>query len=216
MNMKIMPDLARTTMLCAVILLGLLLAPIGILVSFIGGLPNQLATPLVEQWPLLKTLWASNPDAAAQILIQQPLLVIAHSKPASALPAWKLFFYPLPLAIDLTVSIFATVVLCARGAALRRLVSLLPGMALLAFVTTYVQLATCCTGGPRWALDIWLFSLAYDPLSILIDWQQLYLRIEGAWLIVQAVLALLGTVLLVAGVRRAKGANINTSTDMLH
>lgn len=204
MNMKITPALVRAAMLCAVILLGLMVAPIGFLAGFIGGMPNQISAPFVEQWPLFKTLWASNPEPAIQILMQQPLMVIAHGEPASGVPVWRLFFYPVPLAVQLTVSIFAAVILCtgARGATLRHLVALLPGMAALVFVTTYVQVASCCTGGPRWALDVWLFSLAYNPLSTLIDWQQLYFRVEGALSIVQAVLALLGTVLLAGHIGR--------------
>ncbi|MEK7207802.1 MAG: hypothetical protein AAB134_07985 [Pseudomonadota bacterium] len=207
MNMKIAPALVRATMFCPAILFGLLVAPIGFLAAFVGGVPNQITTSFMEQWPLLKILWASNPGAAIQILIQQPLMVIAHSEPANGMLTWRLFFYPVPLAVYLAVSIFTAIILRsgARGATLRRLVLLLPGMALLAFVATYVQIAACCTGGPRWALDIWLFSLAYNPLSTLIDWQQFYIRVEGIFSIVQAVLALLGVALLVTGARRAKG-----------
>ena len=198
-------------MICALVLLGLLVAPIGFLAGFVGGLPDRFSAPFVEQWPLFKTLWASNPGPAIQILMQQPLMVIAHSEPASGMGVWKLFFYPVPVAVLLAVSIFAAVILCpgARGATLRPLVSLLPGMAVLVFVTTYVQVSTCCTGGPRWALDVWLFSLAYNPLSTLIDWQQLYSRIEGLLSIMQVVLALLGAVLLALGARRAR----NEHTD---
>lgn len=185
-------------MLYAVVLLGLSATPIAMLAVFVGGAPDRITTPFMEQWPLLKMLWASNPGAAIHIIVQQPLLVIAHTGPDGGVPAWRLFLYPVTLAVQLAVSIFAAVTLISgsSGAGLRRLVPLLPGMAALVFVTTYLQVAACCTGGPRWALDIWLFSLAYDPLSTLIDWQQLYLRIEGALSIIQAALALLGTVLL--------------------
>lgn len=205
MNMKLTPALVRITILCPVILLGLVVAPAGFLAGFIGGIPNQFTMLFMEQWLLLNILWASNPGAAIPVLMQQPLMVVAHSEPSSGLATWRLFFYPVPLAVQLAVSIFASVILCsgAHGTALRRLVLLLPGMVALVFVTTHVQLATCCTGGPRWALDIWLFSLAYDPLSTLIDWHQLYLHVEGVFPVVQAALALLGVALLVVGARRA-------------
>lgn len=191
-------------MVCAVVLFGLAAAPIGFLAGFVGGMPNQLSAPFVDQWPLLKILWASNPGAAIHILLQQPLIAIAHSGPDGGAPTWKLFFYPIPLAIQLAVAIFVAVTLRSggRSVTLRRLVSLLPGLAVLAFVTTYVQVATCCTGGPRWALDIWLFSLAYDPLNTLIDWQQFYYRIEGMLSTAQVVLALLGTALLAGCIGR--------------
>ena len=158
-------------MLCAVVLLSLSATPITMLAVFVGGASDQITTPFMEQWPLLKMLWASNPGAAIHIILQQPLLVIAHSGPDGGVPAWRLFLYPVTLAVQLAVSIFAAVTLISGnpGATLRRLVPLLPGMAALVFVTAYVQVAVCCTGGPRWALDIWLFSLAYDPLSTWID-----------------------------------------------
>lgn len=211
--MKIAPTLTRAAMLGVLILFGLLVAPIGFLSGLVGGMPDRFAAPFVEQWPLLTTLWASNPGAAMQILMQQPLLVIAHSEPASGLPIWRLFFYPVPLATQLAVSVFAVVILCsgARTATLRRLVALLPGMALLVFVTTYVQLASCCTGGPRWALDVWLFSAAYNPRGTSIDWQALYSGIEGVLSIVQAALALFGMALLAAGTRRVSDSYASAS-----
>lgn len=207
MNMKTAPALVRATMLCPVILFGLLVTPLGFLAGFTGGAPNQFTTPFMEQWPLFKVLWASNPGAAIQILMQQPLMVIAHGEPTSVLPVWRLVFYLVHFAALLAVSIFAAVTLSygARGTALHRLVLLLPGMALLVFVATYVQLAVCCTGGPRWVLDVWLYSQASNPLSTSTDWQQFYLRIEGVFSIMQAVLALLGVALLMVGARRAEG-----------
>jgi len=209
MNMKITSAFARDAALCVLILSGLLLAPIGLLSGFAGGMPNRFAAPFVEQWPLLPTLWGSNPVAALQVLMQQPLLVIAHSEPAGGTAAWRLFYYPAPVALQLAVSILAVVTLRAgaRDATRRRLMMLLPGMALLVSVTTYVQLASCCTGGPRWALDVWLFSLAYNPGGTLIDWQALYSGIEEALSFVQIALALFGVALLAAGVRRAGDAD---------
>jgi len=209
MDGKSTSSLGRATMLCIAILFGLMAAPTGVLSGFAGGLPDQIAAPFVEQWPLLKTLWASNPAAARQILMQQPLIVIAHSEPGAAVPAWKLFFYPVPVTVQLLVAILAVTILRAdlRGATRRRLVALLSGMAVLVFVMTYVQLAACCTGGPRWALDVWLFSRAYNPLDALVDWQALYSGIEGMLPFVQLALALFGMALLATGLRRARNAD---------
>lgn len=211
--MKIAPALVRATMLCVVILFGLLVVPIGFLSGFVGGVPDRFAAPFVEQWPLLKILWASNPGAAMQIMMQQPLMVIAHSEPASGVPVWRLFFYSVPLAVQLAVSVFAAVILCsgARVMMLRRFVSLLPGTAVLVFVTTYVQVASCCTGGPRWLIDILLYSLAYNTFDTLVDWHALYSGIAWALPIVQLALALFGVALLAVGTRRARHASAKTN-----
>jgi len=205
--------MACAVVLCAVVLFGLLVVPIGLLAGFIGGMPNQITTPFVEQWPLLKVLWASNPEAATRILMQQPLMVIAHSEPASGIGVWKLFFYPVPVSVYLAISIIAAVTLYSgvRGMARRTVVSLLPGMTVMVFAITYIQVSSCCTGGPRWALDVWLFSLAYNPLSTLIDWQLLYSRTEGLLSVVQVVLALLGAVLFVVGAERARNGNADAN-----
>lgn len=206
--------LARAAVFCVVILTGLLVTPAGFLAGFVGGMPDRFAMPLVEQWPLLKILWASNPGAATQILLQQPLLAIAHGGPGGGAPVWGLFFYPVSLAVLLAVSILAAAVLLRAGgreATRRRLVSLLPGMALLVFVTTYAQLASCCTGGPRWLLDIWLYSLAYNTFDTLIDWQALYIGVATSLPIVQAVLALIGVALLAAAVERAWHVSARTN-----
>jgi hypothetical protein len=199
--MQIVSASVRVMLFACVIFCGLLAAPIGFVAGFAGGSPNLVSTPFLEQWPLLKLLWASNPKASVQIFMQQPLLVIAHGESADVLPAWRLFFYPLPLAACLAVSVFAAVVVNAgtRATSLKRLVALLPGMPLLACATAYAQIAACCTGGPRWILDVWLYALAYDPLNRLIDWQGLYLRVEGMLPVLQAALAMLGVLLLMLG-----------------
>lgn len=43
------------------------------------------------------------------------------------------------------------------------------GGAALVFAVSYTRLASCCTGGPRWALEIGLLALAFDPTSTLVD-----------------------------------------------
>lgn len=198
-------SLARPALLCTAILLGLLLAPTAILAVFAGGMPDRLAAPLAEQWSLLKVLWASNPEAATQVLMQTPLMTIARDDPSTEFAVWRLSFFPVPLAAQLALAVFAALIMAAagRGATLRRFVSLLPGMALLVFVTTYVQVATCCTGGPRWALDIWLFSLANNAPTALLDWQPVYAWMEGKTPMLQIALALLGVALLAPAAMRA-------------
>lgn len=208
MSLKAAHPFVRALALCAMILFGLLLAPVALL-SVFGGVPDRISLPLVEQWPLLKILWASNPGAAMPILLQQPLLLIAHSGPGGGAPVWSMFFYPVPLAVQLVVSICVAVYLCAgaREAAGWRLVSALPGMTLLVFVTTYVQLASCCTGGPRWLLDIGMYALAYNTFDTLIDWHALYISVAGALPTLQVALALFGAALLAAGIGRVRSAS---------
>lgn len=203
MTMKNANVHARYVALGVLILSGLLLAPVVFLSVFVGGMPDHAVSPFMDQWPLLTTLWASNPGAALQVLMQQPLLVIAHSDPAGGTATWRMFYYPAPVALQLAISVLAVVILRAggRGAMRWHLMALLPGMALLVFVTTYVQLASCCTGGPRWALDVWLFAQAYNPGGTLIDWQELYSAIEGLLPAVQIALALLGVALLAVAAR---------------
>lgn len=218
MNMKVASPVVRATMRCALILFGLLLAPVALLSGLGGGMPDQLAFPLVEQRPLLEILWASNPRAAMQILAQQPLMEIARGDPASVVPAWKLIFYPASLAVQLAVSILAAFILCPGdpGAVRRRLVSLLPGMAVLVFVTTYAQLASCCTGGPRWLLDVLLYSLAYNTFDTLINWQAFYSGIAWALPFAQLGLALSGAALLLAAAGRARHVNARTNPHRDH
>lgn len=207
--MKATPVLARSMMLCTATLLGLLIAPTVFLAVFAGGMPDQFGAPLVEQWPLLNILWASNPEAATQVLMQQPLMTIAHGDPVSGGAVWRLSFYPVSLAAQLAVALFAALIMVAGApdAILRRFVSLLPGMAVLVFVTTYVQVATCCTGGPRWALDIWLFSLAYNSPAAWLDWRPVYAWTEGKTSMLQIALALLGVALLAPAAMRARDAS---------
>jgi len=200
------PSLTRSVVLCTIILLGLMLAPAAVIAISVGGVPAQITAPLVEQWPLLKLLWTSNADAAMHVVMEQPLITIADAEPASGGATWRVSYYPISLAAQLAVAVFASLILSAggKGATGRRLVTLLPGTALLVFVTTYVQVATCCTGGPRWALDLWLFSLASNAPDAWIDWQPIYAWTEGKVSALQIALALLGVATLVPAALHAR------------
>ena len=169
----------RVTGLAIVVFFGLVAAEAVLLAAIAGSAPNQGTAPLAEQGSPPTTLWHSNPAAALPLIAQTPVFVIAHQEPADSLQAWGLYFFPLTFFVHLTIAVVAALLLRRVSEYRRRLQWLTAGGAALAFAVTYTRFATCCTGGPRWAPEVGLYALAFDPTRSLLDWSAIYTRIDG-------------------------------------
>lgn len=190
--------LAIAVFFCLVAVEAVLLAAVA------GSVPNQVTTPLAEQFSLLATLWRSNPAAALPLIAQTPLFVIAHQEPADSLQAWGLYIFPLTFLVHLAIAVVAALLLCRPPAQPRHLLWLASGSAALAFAVTYTRFATCCTGGPRWALDVGLYALAFDPIRSLLDWSAIYSYVEAFLPPLQFATGLVGIACLAAATLKQK------------
>jgi hypothetical protein len=180
----------------------LIAVEVALMAAAVGRGPNTMTAPPVEQFALHTTLWGSNPAAALPLVMQQPVFVIAHNDPAGSVPTWGLHFFPLTLLVHLAIAT-VTAWHWHRSAGRRRQPGLLvAGGAALAFAVTYTRLASCCTGGPGWVLEIWLLALAFDPTSTLLDWAAIILRLGAFYSYLQFAIGLAGIALLIAATWR--------------
>jgi hypothetical protein len=168
----------RVTGLAIIVFFCLVAVEAVLLAAIAGSGPNTLSVPLAEQFSLLTTLWHSNPAAALPLIAQTPVFVVAHQEPSESIQAWGLYFFPFTFVVHLAIAVVAALLLLRPLGHPRHLLWLTAGSAALAFAVTYTRFATCCTGGPRWALDVGLYALAFDPTRSLLDWSAIYTRME--------------------------------------
>jgi hypothetical protein len=198
------PQFVRVAGLALIVFLCLVAVEAVLLAVFAGSLPNQVTVPLAEQSSLLVTLWHSNPAAALPLIAQTPVFVIAHQEPAGSLQAWGIYFFPLTFLVHLAIAVVAVLLLRRPLSHPRHLLWLTSGGAALAFAVTYTRFATCCTGGPRWALDVGLYALAFDPIRSLLDWSAIYSRVEVFLPYLQYAAGLAGIACIMAATRKQK------------
>ncbi len=194
-------EFVRMGALTLAVLVGLIALEVALLAVTVGRAPNVVTAPLAEQFALLTTLWGSNPAAALPLIAHQPVFTIAHHDPASSVPMWGLYYFPVTVLVHLAFApLTARQLRHATGP--RHPGLLAAGGATLVFAVTYTRLASCCTGGPRWALEIGLLALAFDPTRTLLDWSALIVRLEGFFPYMQFAIGLAGIALLIAATWR--------------
>jgi hypothetical protein len=203
-------EVARVGMLAVLVFAGLTAAEVLLLVIATGYRPNAITAPIVEQFTFLATLWNSNPSAALPLIAQQPVLLIAQSASAGSVPIWGIYFFPLSFITHVALAVLVAWAWRRAAGHRRELVLLMAGGVALAFAVSYIRLSSCCTGGPRWALEVWLLALAFDPTRTLIDWSAVIVSLERFFPYIQFAIGLTGIALLMAVVwcqRQARKAN---------
>jgi len=198
------PEFLRVGGLAVIVLICLVAVEVALLATIAGSGPNRFSAPLAEQLSLLAILWQSNSVAALSLIAQTPVLVIAHQEPAASLQTWGLYFFPFTFAVHLAISVVAAQRLRRLSGPPERLLWLTAGGAALALAVTYTRFAICCTGGPRWALEIGLYALAFDPLPSLVDWSAIYMRVGTLLPFFQLVTGLAGIACIIVATLKQK------------
>lgn len=185
-------EFIRVGGLAVIVFICLVAVEVALVAVVAGSGANDVSAPFVQQFSMLRTLWGSNPMAALPLTAQTPLLLIARQEPADTLQTWGLFYFPISIIAHLAIAIVTAWIWCRRAGRTHYLLWLTSGVGLLAFAVTYTRFATCCTGGPRWALEIGLYALAFDPTRTLLDWPVIYTRLETYFPFLQIATAALG------------------------
>ena len=194
--------IVRTSGLSILVLL-VLVGGEAVLVSiFAGSGPNHVSVPLLEQFSLLRTLWHSNPAAALPLMTQTPVFVFAHQEPADSIQAWGLYYFPFTFVVHLAIAVVVASLLYRTSDHSHRLLWLTVGSTALAFSVSYTRFATCCTGGPRWVLDVALYALAFDPTPALLDWSVAYARTEALFPLMQFATGMAGIACILVAMRK--------------
>ncbi len=193
---------SRRAPIAITIILSLILGELLLLFAGTGRVPNTLSLPVYDQWPLLLTLWGSNPAAALSVTAQQAIILIEHRAPDVAVQVWGIYYFPMTLAAYAIIAWFGSIVFDRTLASSpHKSAALVSGAALLALSATYIRLASCCTVNPRWSVDLVLLAQALDTTGASLDWQAVYRIIEPLLPSVQATMAIAGAILLYCSAR---------------
>jgi len=195
-------QLRGTTLIAVGIFFATLVVEVLVLATGVGLSPNAYSLPLIEQWPLLGTLWGSNPTAALSVTTHQALLLVEHRSTTTGSQVWGIYYFPLTLAIRFLIAWAVTFVVRLPVHARWQVHAMVLGAALLALSVAYFRLASCCTVAPRWSLDILLLARALDPTATLFDWQPIYASLEPLLPATQVVMGLGGAALLLYATMR--------------
>jgi len=193
----------RTTLIAVGIFFVTLVVEALVLATGVGLTPNAYSLPLFEQWPLLGTLWGSNPAAALSVTTQQALLLVEHRSATTGSQVWGIYYFPFTLAVRFLIAwAIAKYVIRLSSQARWQFHAMVLGAALLGLSVAYFRLASCCTVAPRWSLDILLLARALDPTATLVDWQPIYAWIEPLLPATQVVMGIGGAALLLYATAR--------------
>jgi len=194
-------DYIKGALIGLIVLFVLLAAETAITTLLVGSMPTDLFIYPLRHLDFYKILWASSPwETIKLLLIDKAVLVVEHRDATNGIQIWGLYYYALNMLLHCLVGLLAGV-----GWALgqfrktgRPLLLFVAGSFLLIFANSHVYLASCCSAGPGWIVDVWLLSRVYDPFASSY-WLELYQSVEGLFLITQAILTAIGTVLILSG-----------------
>jgi len=194
---------SRRAPIAIAIILFLILGELLLLFAGTGRVPNTLSLPVYDQWPLLLTLWGSNPAAALSVTAQQAIILIEHRASDVAVQVWGIYYFPITLAAYAVIAWFGSILYNRTHASSpHKSAALVCGASLLALSATYIRLASCCTVNPRWSVDLMLLAQALDTTGAWLDWQAVYRLIEPLLPSTQVLMAIGGATLLYWSARR--------------
>ena len=168
----------------------------------VGSAPTESYVFLFRNSTFIKIIWASNAWETLKLLTTgEAVFIVEHRDAANGLQIWGLYFFMIHLLAQCAVACLAGIGWVAGFFRRldRALMLYVSGALLLIFATSYVRLASCCTTGPGWLVDVWLLSLVFDPTPSMLDWQGVYEWAEKLFMPVQIALALSGIYLLFHG-----------------
>ena len=151
---------------------------------FLGGLPNAIQLQALSDLAFLQILWQDNPwETIKLVWVDMPLGVAERLHDTSGIQLWGMFYYAGTVLVYLLVSAFTGFhwnnLIAGTG---RQHLLYVSGVILVLIGVTYLRRAECCTSTPAWALETWLLAKAYMPNPGVVNWIDLYQRVQP-WLI---------------------------------
>jgi hypothetical protein len=172
---------SRITLAAIFALLFLFAAEIILTSMLTGRTATNITLNPLQQANLFSALWQYNPWKTLGIMfIDNAIILVEHIDPATQTQTWGYYYYLSDLLVHLGVALtLAFALVSGRLQAsnpLRWL--LLTGGLLLVIGSSHVKLGACCGVGPRWTLDAFILSHAFNPTSI-VDWASVYEKMEN-------------------------------------
>ena len=159
--------------------------------------PNQFVFTAVDNFNFYMSLMSANPTMAIELaLISNPIFIVQRLDDLQTSQVWGLYFMPVNVIVlfllALSLNIFKNTKIN-----LSQWLWVLFASSVVMFSMFYLRLQTCCTSGPTWLLDLWLFSQVSDPLVKTAMWQDIYIKLVGHFTLIQFMISIIGVAILV-------------------
>ena len=163
---------------------------------FTQSIPNQLKFTFIENIDFYIDLLSSNPSMAFKlILIDNPVFIVQRLDELKSSQIWGVYFMPINIITLLVLSLYIS-----RAKKLEMNSYQWSGIwfasIILIFSMLYLRIQTCCTSGPTWLLEIWIFSQVNDPLGNVAMWQNLYIKLIDIFTLIQFFIASIGATII--------------------
>lgn len=154
-------------------------------------LPNQMSSWMISAWDFFLTLFQEEPLYTLQlVLIDKPIFVIGHTDVISDIYVWSLHFHSYTIVVHLIIAFLcARMIVICRENPCPNFLATIAGAILVLVASLYLQLASCCTGGPNWIVHTWLLSLLFNPISATVNMIKVYQLGKGLLPILQLLCA---------------------------
>lgn len=163
----------------------IILSELGVMMVVTGETPNQLEFTFIEKLNFFINIVSISPGSAANlILIDTPVVIIQKIAPLTNDQIWGMYLMPISLIIQIILSIFIAWISCTTSKISIWLWTGV-GSVLLVFSVLYLKLLSCCTTGPTWCFEIWLFSQVNDPMLNTYFWQGVYMYLSPWFTVIQ-------------------------------
>lgn len=158
--------------------------------------PNQFVFTAVDNFNFYMSLMSANPTMAIELaLISNPIFIVQRLDDLQTSQVWGLYFMPVNVIVlfllALSLNIFKNTKIN-----LSQWLWVLFSSSVVMFSMFYLRLQTCCTSGPTWLLDLWIFSQVSDPLVKTAMWQDIYIKLVGHFTLIQFMISIIGVAIL--------------------
>lgn len=160
------------------------------------SVPNQLVFTALDNFNFYSNLLSVNPAMAIEIaFIGNPVFIVQRLDQLQGNQIWGVYFMPVNILVLFLLSLYISIVKKVEMTLLQWIWILLAASILL-FSMFYLRIQTCCTSGPTWLLDIWLFSQVSSPLADTALWQEIYIQLSGHFTLIQWGIAAIAVIVL--------------------
>ena len=160
------------------------------------SVPNQLVFTALDNFDFYSNLLSVNPVMAIEIaFIGNPVFIVQRLDQLQVNQIWGVYFMPVNVLVLFLLSLYISIVKKAAMSQLQWVWTFLAA-SILMFSMFYLRIQTCCTSGPTWLLDIWLFSQVSSPLADTALWQEIYIQLSGHFTLIQWVIAAIAVIVL--------------------
>lgn len=186
----------KTLISTLLVLIAMICVEVLLVSLFTLSMPSQFVFTALDNFSLYMSLMSANPTMAIELaLLSNPIFIVQRLDVLQTSQVWGVYFMPVNIIalflLALLLNLFKKIKIN-----LTQWLWVIFATAVVMFSMFYLRLQTCCTSGPTWLLDLWLFSQVSDPLVDSSMWQDIYINLVGHFTLIQFLISFIGIAIL--------------------